>query len=134
MPALLTSTSIPPSSPSAHAANTPSPSRSARSTAHARDSGADAWQRSRTPASRSARRAQIPTVAPAFANATAAAAPIPDDAPVTRTREPASSIGGVSGTAQAPEPSDFGDRQHAAEELAVVQVVDAGLPVLERVR
>ena len=39
-------------------------------------------------ASLSSRRAQIPTVAPACAKATASPAPMPDDAPVTSTRLP----------------------------------------------
>ncbi len=54
-----------------------------------RDSGAWVWQRVSTAASRSSRRAQMPTVAPAAAKPSASAAPMPDDAPVTNTCFPA---------------------------------------------
>ena len=60
------------------------PSRSARSTVHARESGACSRQRSSTSSSLSARRAQMPTVAPRCAKPSASAAPIPADAPVTK--------------------------------------------------
>src|SRR2546426_1084043 len=89
MPALLTRTSMPPSSSSARRPKSATPSSSLRSTAQLRLSGACSWQLARTSASRSARRAQMPTVAPARANPTARSAPMPDDAPVTRTLQPA---------------------------------------------
>ena len=61
------------------------PSRSTRSIVHARDSGACARHRASTSSSWSARRAQMPTVAPRRANPSASAAPMPADAPVTNT-------------------------------------------------
>jgi hypothetical protein len=90
MPALLTSTSTPPSSSSARRANDSIPSRSDKSTVHDRDSGECLRRRSSTSRSLSSRRAQMPTVAPRSANPSASAAPIPDDAPVTNTFLPAS--------------------------------------------
>ena len=63
-------------------------SRSPRSAAQMRDSGACARHRSSTSSSRSARRATMPTVAPRSARIGASAAPMPDDAPVTRIFAP----------------------------------------------
>ena len=90
-PALLIKMSTPPSSSSTWAAKASMPSRSARSIVHARESGEDTRQSASTPSSRSRRRAQIPTTAPAPASSRAMAAPIPDEAPVTSTRFPARS-------------------------------------------
>src|SRR5688500_857311 len=84
-PALLTSTSVPPRSVSMRAARSASASSSPRSATHMRDSGEALRHCSRTSLSRSSRRAHRPTVAPASANASAVAAPMPDEAPVTMT-------------------------------------------------
>ena len=61
---------------------------SARSVTHIRLSGACAMHRSTTWASRSPRRAQMPTVAPWAARASANPAPMPEEAPVTSVRHP----------------------------------------------
>ena len=45
-------------------------------------------QRSTTSASRSARRAQMPTTAPRSASASASPAPMPEEPPVTSVRHP----------------------------------------------
>ena len=86
-PALFTSTSTPPSSSVAVRAKSSSPSRSARSTAHILLSGACVAALARVPrrGGRSAAR-RCPRSRRRRANATAVAAPIPDDAPVTSTR------------------------------------------------
>ncbi len=91
IPALFTRTSTPPSSVMAATATASTAAESARSATHIRDSGAWTRQRSSTSASRSWRRATRPTVAPARASASAMPAPMPDDAPVTSTRFPATS-------------------------------------------
>ena len=86
MPALLTSTSMPPRSSSTCAANASMPSRSARSTVQLRDVGwrargrARAPRRAGRPGGRRCRRSR-----PASANPSASAAPMPDDPPVTST-------------------------------------------------
>ena len=78
-----------------------------------REAGASERQASSTSTRRSSRRAQMPTVAPRCANATAVAAPMPDEAPVTRTFTGTSPVpGGVRGTeAVLPRhPARTGDR------------------------
>ena len=64
---------------------------SARLTTHIRLSGEYFMQRPTTSESRSDRRAQIPTIAPRSASASAKPAPIPDEAPVTSVRHPSRS-------------------------------------------
>ena len=76
---------MPPSSSDARAANASSPSRSARSIVHARESGACSRHCASTASSLSVRRAQMPTVAPRSAKPIASPAPMPADAPVTST-------------------------------------------------
>src|ERR1019366_5468808 len=68
-----------------------------RSATHIRESGASTRQSARTSARRSSRRATSPTVAPRRARIRASAAPIPDDAPVTSTRDPSIFMGASSG-------------------------------------
>ena len=63
-------------------------SSSARLVTHIRLSGECAMQRSTTSASRSARRAQMPTTAPRSARASASPAPMPEEPPVTSVRHP----------------------------------------------
>ena len=86
--ALFTSTSSPPNASHASSATCSARSRSPRSAAHIRESGRVPRHRSSTSSSRSARRATMPTVAPRSARIGASAAPMPDDAPVTRIFEP----------------------------------------------
>ena len=88
MAALLTRQSRPPKASQASRATVSARSRSPRSALHMRDSGECARHCSRTSSRRSARRATMPTVAPRSASCGARAAPIPDDAPVTRMVEP----------------------------------------------
>ncbi len=92
-PALLTRTSMPSSSSQARSASAAAASVSDRSATHMRESGECVRQASRTSRSRSSRRATSPSVAPRSARVVARAAPIPDDAPVIRMVDPATSVG-----------------------------------------
>ena len=88
MAALFTRQSRPPNASHASWATRSAASRSPRSTAQSRDSGACCWHAASTVSRRSLRRATMPTVAPFSASIGASAAPIPDDAPVTRMLAP----------------------------------------------
>src|ERR1019366_8461804 len=92
-PALFTRQSRWPKASHASSATRPASSTSPRSATHIRESGASTRQSARTSARRSSRRATSPTVAPLRASA----APIPDDAPVTSTRDPSIFMGASSG-------------------------------------
>src|SRR3984957_15880129 len=85
MPALFTRMSTPPSSSIATEARPSTSAGTLRSTPHIRLLGLGVLHLSKVSFSRSARLAQIPTTAPSRASASAKAAPIPDDAPVTST-------------------------------------------------
>ena len=86
--ALLTSTSRWPNASHASSATATAASMSPRSVAQSRESGVCSWHSASTASSRSRRRATIPTVAPRSASIGASAAPMPDEAPVTRIFEP----------------------------------------------
>src|SRR5439155_21304740 len=92
MPALFARTSRWPKVSHASRATRSASSRSPRSAVHMRALGEVFWQSASTSSRRAVRRATRPTVMRRAARARARAAPIPDDAPVTRTVEPSSSF------------------------------------------
>ena len=92
------------------------------------DPGEAARHRSSTSASRSRRRAAIPTTAPAAAKPSASPAPMPEDPPVMRTRFPSNGDGsepgiqrffhsGVRFSAKARGPSTASSLENTSEEM-----------------
>ena len=88
MPALLISRSIPPKASITSTASWSTALMSARLATHIRLSGEYSMHRPTTSESWSARRAQMPTIAPRSASASARPAPMPDEPPVTSVRHP----------------------------------------------